>query len=45
MSDPLVNRWAGALGVLASVVIVLSESVRLGIGSSSILIRRRCHTP
>jgi hypothetical protein len=32
MSDSLVNRWAGALGVLASVLIVLSESVRLGIG-------------
>ena len=32
MSDPLVNRWAGALGVLASVVIILSESVRLGVG-------------
>jgi hypothetical protein len=32
MSDPLVNRWAGPLGVIASVVIVLSESVRLGIG-------------
>lgn len=32
MSDPLVSRWAGPLGILASVVIVLSEFVRLGIG-------------
>jgi hypothetical protein len=32
MSDPLVIRWAGALGVVACTAIVLSESVRLGIG-------------
>jgi hypothetical protein len=32
MSDPFMSRWAGVLGVLASVLIVLSAAARLGIG-------------